>query len=1305
MFWNIILAIASYALQLIFAPKPQNAKPKSLEDFNAPTAEEGRSIPVFFGTNDDQSPNSTWHGDLGKRAIKGARRYGFFGPRQVLGYKYSLGMQLSVCHGVPDYLLRVTVGDKQAWKGRAAGGRITINKPKLFGGDQSEGGISGDIDICMGAPDQPRNDYLQAKLSEKISAFRGVFTVVLRQVYLGTSNYIKPWEFRVQRILKRSDGSEQWYPEKAAIPAEATTTDNLAFYFALDTSDSVVGVRLNALKHAVQGAIDTMRAAYGDDDNVLIKYDVRMVSFGASVRSSIQRRNCKAADFDALYDWVTALTTASENGTNFEAGLASAPSYFDGTDTKKTPCIIIISDDDDQVDDVFSGVPGALETLASMDDISVYSFRVFGAGSVDHVLTQFDTTPGDTTPGEDTGVHLLIFGSGTLDSAMTPGALIRFYDMNPAHIIRECLTDPVWGLGWHDDDIDDTSFSYAADTFFNEGFGLSLKWYREEEIQEFITTAVLSCADAYLYGSRKTGKFVLKPVRDDYDLDLIPILTEDDIVEFTEIKRRQPSEAISSVVVKYNNREKRKVGAHRVTNTAQAMQATKVQPPATRDYPGINVPALAIRVAQRDVVALGSGLISGRIVANRNASVLNPGDPFRIVSARHRLSGEVMRVANQRFGDGRSNKIGLGLVQDVFKLPAAALVDDGTSGGGWEPPSQEPLPVSPRMVAEMPYRELLQMMGPSDLAATLASNPDAGVLQIAGASPTPDATNALIEVDAGSGYAEAGTPLDFAPGAFLDGDVAIDATEITVTGAIDFDIVELGTLAIINGATPLTDEIVRIDAIVGNTLTIARGFLDTVPHAHSSGASIVFFDDISNTDFEIYTAGDDVSVKLLTVTGIDTLDAAAAPTDTVAFDSRAIRPLRPAGGKLNDIGAGLVTSNGIADLAATWSERNRLIELSPLPSWTDATEGSEAGQTTVLEVLDPSGTTVLTTHSGLSGTSFSVPVASFAGNSSGWVRFGAERDGYREWQAYQLQVAFTAVSAGSFVITGHDVGLSRGIVATVANYLLAFNPVAFKVTMPVGTGSYIITGNAVGLSNALSISAGTGSFALTGIAVGLTFVSTMTYSFEGYTLDNSNLTVYTFNAKNVGAAGAGRVIAIAVQSRPSSIGTPRSVSGVTCNGNAMTPGPAVTGGGTGQATLAWFYIVEPTGTTANFVVTFSNGTQNCAIATYRLFPASSTPVDSVTAGASASATLTDLEVKTTGLALIAIDTGRSGTPSLDSSSWNGVDTPIRDVTDQLNDQSGCLNVFSIPTTENNTGRDFTAADSGQLVNIVGMSFQ
>lgn len=1351
MFWNIIIGILSYALQIALAPKPQNAKPKSLEDFQAPTAEEGREIPVAFGTVDIADPNVTWYGDLKRDAIKGPRLYGLFGPRQVLGYRYSLGMQMALCHGPADEIMRITVGDKLAWKGHASDTQITINKPGLFGGDQSEGGIKGKVDICMGKPTQLQNDYLVAQLGDLISAFRGIVTIVLRQVYLGTSNYIKPWEFRLQRILLKSDGSDQWYPEKAPIPAEATSLDNIAFYFALDTSHSVIGVRLLALKEAVHDGIATMRANTG------IKYDVRMVSFGSSVKSTIQYRNCTADNFDSLDSWVDGLTNSGE--TNFEAGLSQAEAFFDGADPKKTPAIIIISDDSDQGppfgDDPISGVAAAQAILDTLGDIPVYCFRVFGAGSstLTTTLEDLDNTPED-------GVPLLIYGSGTLDSAMTPGALTRYYDMNPAHIIRECLTDSNWGMGYNDSDIDDTAFTACANTFFSEGFGLSLRWSREEEIQEFVST-ILAHVDAYLYVSRSTGKFVLKAIRNDYDIDTIPVLDEDDVVEWTEVHHRQPSEAVSSVIVNYYNREKRKDGSHSVTNIAQSMQATKVLS-ATRDYPGINYSSLAIRVGTRDVIALGSGLVSGRLVAKRTIEGMNPGDPFRLVSSRHQLFGEVMRVADLNFGDGRQNKIGMKFFQDVFNLSAAVLVDDSESP--WQPPSSEPLAVSPRIVWEMPYRELRQMVGDADLATLLAGDAGAGLIQVAGASPTPDAVNADLKVDTGSGFA--GTALmDFAPGGFLDGDLAIDATSVALLPGHGVDEEDIGLLATIGDGSRTGTEVVRIDDVVGDTLTIARGCLDTVPQAFSDGASFVLFDDLSISDFETYTDGASVDVKLLTNTGLGQLSEAAAPTDTIVFDSRGIRPLPPKDGKVegDDGFSGVpVDVRAINPFEATWANRNRLTELAPALGWTDADAGLEAGATVTLALISGDGTSIIddTTYAGLTGTSQAIDHSAFLGAPVGFVRFTTVRDGYGPWQDYQIPVRVSqglAADAGSYTISGStDVTLRKGksisagagsyaltgtdatllntkrIVAAAGSYSItgtAANPYASRsISVSAGSyaitgtdvtltktrrlaadaGSYAITGTNASLTKASLLSAGAGSYTMTGTAATLTKSSPpMTYSFEGLTNDNSNLTTYTFTNVNIGAAGAGRVIAVGVQTRTTSVGTPRTLSSGTLAGNAMTLSGAVSNGGSsGQSSIGWFYIAAATGTTATITITFNAGTQNCSIVVYRLFPVSSTPVDAVANSGSATQTISDLEVKTQGLALVLVDVGRTSSGPLDSYSWGGIDTPTKDVTDDASlDQTSGLTAFSISTTENDTTRDFTASDSGNVVRIAGISFQ
>lgn len=67
-----ILILASvYALSVALAPKPPAPQPPAaLEDFSIPVAEEGRPIPVVFGTVTITGPNVLWYGDLRAQAIR-----------------------------------------------------------------------------------------------------------------------------------------------------------------------------------------------------------------------------------------------------------------------------------------------------------------------------------------------------------------------------------------------------------------------------------------------------------------------------------------------------------------------------------------------------------------------------------------------------------------------------------------------------------------------------------------------------------------------------------------------------------------------------------------------------------------------------------------------------------------------------------------------------------------------------------------------------------------------------------------------------------------------------------------------------------------------------------------------------------------------------------------------------------------------------------------------------------------------------------------------------------------------------------
>lgn len=62
--------VAAVAIQYFMAPKPPDAKPAALSDFDIPTASESRPIPVVFGTVTITGSNCVWYGALRSVAIK-----------------------------------------------------------------------------------------------------------------------------------------------------------------------------------------------------------------------------------------------------------------------------------------------------------------------------------------------------------------------------------------------------------------------------------------------------------------------------------------------------------------------------------------------------------------------------------------------------------------------------------------------------------------------------------------------------------------------------------------------------------------------------------------------------------------------------------------------------------------------------------------------------------------------------------------------------------------------------------------------------------------------------------------------------------------------------------------------------------------------------------------------------------------------------------------------------------------------------------------------------------------------------------
>ncbi len=64
MWWNLFIFIVGSFISAALAPRPPAPKPAALSDVDAPTAEEGRPIPVVFGAVLIRGSNVVWYGHL-----------------------------------------------------------------------------------------------------------------------------------------------------------------------------------------------------------------------------------------------------------------------------------------------------------------------------------------------------------------------------------------------------------------------------------------------------------------------------------------------------------------------------------------------------------------------------------------------------------------------------------------------------------------------------------------------------------------------------------------------------------------------------------------------------------------------------------------------------------------------------------------------------------------------------------------------------------------------------------------------------------------------------------------------------------------------------------------------------------------------------------------------------------------------------------------------------------------------------------------------------------------------------------------
>lgn len=954
LFTQIVIMVVLSLISIALTPKQPDAVDQVIE---APRLKDGAGVRMVFGEVWITDPDIIGWKKMGTKTIRG-KKSGFNG-RPIIGYWYKQLFHFLLCRGPVDAVLEFRGGDKTAWKGElTATGEVQINQRELWGGQGTggEGGIEGPMQFLFGDAAQMPSSYLASALDPKQPAYRGLLTALYKGGLWGAfSPYPKVASFKVRRILEgweREDGA--WYPEAAEIATGSAEVLSL-------------GPTSGGWKyHRGDGGNEMSGVDYDDSG-----WEVGPSPFASS--NVATHPYVAAGGYPAIAgtDWPAGTTIWVRR--NFVVGSISSFELEIFVDNFAT---------------VWVNGQLVLPRAGTGSGASADKFKhpIPVPASIINV--------GDnqiTLKAEDVGSWA--YAAFKVKSVSGAGK-----SMNPAHILYQSITDS-WMGAEPEAGISDASFRAAADTLYAEGFGLCTEWDSTTESVEQFQQRICDVIGANLSRSPVDGLWYLDLIRGGYDLGTLPVLTDDDIIEYSE----QPGtiqDAVNQVIVEWRDPQRREDRSTAPVQSLGAIQAAGAVVGEVATYREIPEESLALRVAGRNLQSKSRPLRRSSIKTTRIAHAWRPGQVFRLQSAKRGIADMMLRIGDADRGTLRSGAISLTVLQDVFGLPQAVYVSPDPSPA---PDDDVPKPVAASAVQEVPYTLLAALQPPGELAALPA---DAGYL-FAVATPAGGELDYSLQVDGGAGYAEQAES-DWSATATSVAWVGNLDTVIGITAARGLDDAVIGAMVLWG------DEICRLDAVdlIASTVTLGRGCADTVPAAHAAGERLWVIDDSIALDATRYTDGASVSAKMLPRTTSQRLAPAESETTTVVLAGRATRPYPPAGVTIN----GEISPAEIFETVdVAWLHRDRIASAAHLIDQTAPSIGPEPGTTyTVRWYLDGALVHGISDVTGAS--------ASYAPTSDGLVRIEVEswRDGVDGWQMQVVECAYRVTPHIPYADQGGD---------------------------------------------------------------------------------------------------------------------------------------------------------------------------------------------------------------------------------------------------------------------------------------------
>lgn len=504
---------------------------------------------------------------------------------------------------------------------------------------------------------------------------------------------------------------------------------------------------------------------------------------------------------------------------NYKKELESCPiTYYNGTQT--APNATLLAETGSSI--IYKGtsyiVIGDRELSAEPADLGFWNQQTAATVSTDGAYIGVGVT---TVPQYEAKIRRTTVAADLGESRINN-------DVNPVNIIYDILTTH---LEIDEDFIDLSSFTAAAAVIADEEIGVSFIMTREKSAADWINE-ILRHIDGAMYYNIYESKYTIKLFRDDYDLETIPTVTENNSFDL-EIERKSWLDTFNTVTFKYNDIDAKEARSLTLIDTAAKKTVGQVKA-KTVEYMCITERSSLELIANRAMKKLSYPLAAVKFkVSLIDFPFIAVGDVLNLTHEQFGVSNMPIRVLGLGGDKEDSTIIEIEGSEDIYGVSKAFSIRE----------AKRKAEIEDYTIEDMVYADVMNT--PPELqglynSIPVGANPGGAVISLY-AEDTTDSTHNVT----------------FNPYLVAELNEDITVTEANTYGFFDIDITELtDTLASYSGSDAewqygtnliaIGDEIFNFHSVIDNgggsyTLTqCMRAMLGSVATAHTTGDKIWF---------------------------------------------------------------------------------------------------------------------------------------------------------------------------------------------------------------------------------------------------------------------------------------------------------------------------------------------------------------------------------------------------------------------------------------------------------------------------------